>query len=312
MFLFLIPVPVLLAIFFTPFMSTLVRYRANYEPRNVQLDGENSQPIVDGYFSMLKRIYALEGWEGLYKGSLCWLCIQFLLYYLYSYLFLAVDYLVHAILPFRFASTLLFIARMLYSLAVGIPTSVVLYRAVCTPYVLPYFSPGIALSVLLSPTERRKPWKLYFTPGLLILHFVLNTPVKAIETSGTLVWHTVAGGHLALYLVAVLLTSVVLSPLPVMIIRLSLQRNHDYYDDSDPLISRPRTEGELAAHYGLRQYCNDSVIGLRDEDDPYTSLLDCFNRMLHEESWRVFYRAYWATFFGQIQWLLYPILYYKV
>jgi len=236
--------------------------------------------------------------------------------------------MVRSVLPFGVAATTLFIVRMLYSLAIGIPTSIILYRAVCTPYALPWFSPGTSLSVLLSPMERQKPWKLYFTPGLLILHFALNTPIKAIETSGTLVWHSVAKGNLALYLLAVLLTSVVLSPLPVMIIRLSLQRNHDYYGESDPLLNRPRTEAELAAQFGLRQYCQEDVIGyvllplfecfklmrcarrLRDEDDPYTSLFDCFNRMLHEESWRVFYRAYWATFFSQIQWLIVAIWYF--
>ncbi|KAK7461980.1 hypothetical protein VKT23_008412 [Stygiomarasmius scandens] len=306
----LLPIPILYAIFLTPFMSTLVRYRANYEPRNVYLDGGGSRPFINGYFAMMKRIYTLEGWAGLYRGSLCWLCFQFLSYYLYAILFSVIDYMVRSVLPFGVAATTLFIVRMLYSLAIGIPTSIILYRAVCTPYALPWFSPGTSLSVLLSPMERQKPWKLYFTPGLLILHFALNTPIKAIETSGTLVWHSVAKGNLALYLLAVLLTSVVLSPLPVMIIRLSLQRNHDYYGESDPLLNRPRTEAELAAQFGLRQYCQEDVIGLRDEDDPYTSLFDCFNRMLHEESWRVFYRAYWATFFSQIQWLIVAIWYF--
>ncbi|KAF5367075.1 hypothetical protein D9758_003916 [Tetrapyrgos nigripes] len=213
-------------------------------------------------------------------------------------------------LPFRIASPLLFVSRMLYILLLGIPSATILYRAICTPYVLPIFSPGVSLSVLLSPTERRKPWKLYLTPGLLVLHIALNTPIRAIETSGTLMWTNVAHGYLALYLLAVLLTSMALSPLPVMIIRLSLQRNHDYYDDGNPLSTEPKTEAEQAAAFNLSEFSKDEeVVGLRDEDDPYTSLYDCFKRMLNEESWRVFYRAYWATVFGQIQWLLPAILY---
>ncbi len=78
-----------------PFQGALVRLRANYLPKavsldNVMEDGEGSArrvfaefvqsqearatakigPVVPGILAMIRRTYRLEGWPGLYKGSL--------------------------------------------------------------------------------------------------------------------------------------------------------------------------------------------------------------------------------------------------
>ncbi|KAJ3762427.1 hypothetical protein EV360DRAFT_79331 [Lentinula raphanica] len=49
---------------------------------------------------------------------------------------------------------------------VSLPISIVTYRSITTPYKLPYLNAAKALCALSTPTERRRPWVLYLTPGL--------------------------------------------------------------------------------------------------------------------------------------------------
>lgn len=77
-----------------PFLGAVIRFRANYTPKGLQLDGEGglqpyAGPIINPYFGMLRRVKRLEvsrceilrmlvqcinsyldlqGWSGLYKG----------------------------------------------------------------------------------------------------------------------------------------------------------------------------------------------------------------------------------------------------
>ncbi|EEB97682.1 hypothetical protein MPER_02951 [Moniliophthora perniciosa FA553] len=56
-----------------PLTGVLVRFRANYNPKGLQLDAEggaqpHTGPIIQSYFGMMKRVYIIEGWNGLYKG----------------------------------------------------------------------------------------------------------------------------------------------------------------------------------------------------------------------------------------------------
>lgn len=53
------------ALITTPFLGTLVRYRANYNPRGLRLDAEGNPevhtgPIVNSYFAMFMRVKRLE------------------------------------------------------------------------------------------------------------------------------------------------------------------------------------------------------------------------------------------------------------
>ena len=56
----------------------------------------------------------------------------------------------------------------------------ILYRAVCTPHRLPWFKPMEALRIILTPYERRKPWVLYLTPGLLAARYVITLYLIAL------------------------------------------------------------------------------------------------------------------------------------
>ena len=45
-------------------------------------------------------------------------------------------------------------------------------RSVVIPYRLPWFRPIHSIKLLITPTERRQPWMLYLTPGLLMAQSV--------------------------------------------------------------------------------------------------------------------------------------------
>lgn len=67
---FVYAVSLLLAV---PLAGVLVRFRANYTPKGLQLDGEgglqpHTGPVINSYFAMFARVKRLEGWLGLYKG----------------------------------------------------------------------------------------------------------------------------------------------------------------------------------------------------------------------------------------------------
>ncbi len=55
-----------------PFKGSLIRLRANYNPRAVGFDGTDNTvgPRLTSLFGTMKRTYRLEGWYGLYKGKL--------------------------------------------------------------------------------------------------------------------------------------------------------------------------------------------------------------------------------------------------
>jgi hypothetical protein len=72
-----------------------------------------------------------------------------------------------------------FIYSVFYTL-LSLPALVITYRAIITPYRLPAFKPMLALRVLLTPTERRRPWVIYFTPGLLVAQVLQITYVVLV------------------------------------------------------------------------------------------------------------------------------------
>lgn len=55
---------------------------------------------------------------------------------------------------------------------VALPIVVITNRSTITPYRLHLFNPALALRILLTPTERRRPWRLYLTPGLFLSQFI--------------------------------------------------------------------------------------------------------------------------------------------
>lgn len=112
-------------------------------------------------------------------------------------------------------------------------------RSITTPYRLPYFNPIHSLRILLTPTERRKPWILYLTPGLLtaeLLHICFV--VIALRGLRHLLLPSLAQRDdsqpldlsprsLIVYLATSLFSTTVLCPLEVISTRLAVQRNYE-------------------------------------------------------------------------------------
>lgn len=112
-------------------------------------------------------------------------------------------------------------------------------RSITTPYRLPYFNPFHSLRVLLTPTELRKPWILYLTPGLLaaellhicyvvialraLRHLLLPTLSQRDDSQP----HDLSLRSLIVYLATSLFSTAILCPLEVISTRLAVQRNHE-------------------------------------------------------------------------------------
>lgn len=113
------------------------------------------------------------------------------------------------------------------------------YRSsITTPHKLPYLNPIKSLRILLTATERRRPYILYLTPGLMLaesLHVVYVTLilgplhrllVPMIAGPGGFAYPDISPIKLAVYFAVVVLSTGVLTPLEVIATRLAIQRNH--------------------------------------------------------------------------------------
>jgi len=110
--------------------------------------------------------------------------------------------------------------------------------AITTPHKLPYFNAIYSLRILLTPTERRRPWILYLTPGLLaaqiahiayvtlFLRLIRQLLVPELTNPGMPRRDEISVVKLVIFFIIALLSTVILTPLEVIAIRLSIQRNH--------------------------------------------------------------------------------------
>jgi len=104
---------------------------------------------------------------------------------------------------------------------------------------LGFFDLTKALRILLTPTERKNPWILYLTPGLLAAEMLhIGVVILILSPFHRLLVSTVAKSipnfdltdippwKIAIYVVIVALATVILAPLEVIATRLAIQRNH--------------------------------------------------------------------------------------
>lgn len=136
--------------------------------------------------------------------------------------------------------------------------------SVTTPYKLPYFAPRYSLRLLLTPTERRKPWLLYLTPGLLpaqliavtygalglrtLRHFLLPgyRPDADLPESFTLL-------RFGLYFIVVIVSTAILCPLEVIATKLAIQRNHASAEFNSVLQEEEGDTEETAEYAGTEE-----------------------------------------------------------
>lgn len=156
-----------------------------------------------------------------------------------------------------------------------------------------------SLRAIFTPYERKKPWTIWLTPGLITAVAIqgfwfiglrairthinpLNRPVNPTEPID------ISPLGVTLHILSALLSAAIVCPLSVIVIRLSIQRNHPAgeivaQDDSEFIV-----------------YSDEDVVRRRNEEDPYTGLGDCVRRIVTEEGRGTLFRAWWLTLLGQL------------
>lgn len=293
-----------------PLTGCLVRLRANYNPKGLQLDSEgevqpHTGPVITTLLAMVKRVYRIEGWPGLYKGLMPTLLSTAVMTIFLS-LVLGSKRPHHGSYRSPDTGVLGTLAYSTFMMFISLPTVILSYRAITTPHKLPYFGLMHSLRVLLTPTERRQPWILYLTPGLLaaqVLHItyivlILGTLrrllLPALSKPGVPAPEDYPLVRLGPFTVLVLLSTIILTPLEVIATRLAIQRNHAA-PEFNSVSQEEDGDAEEAAEFAGAE---EDVIGLRNEADPYLGLVDCAKRITDEEGWGSLYRAWWLTMLG--------------
>ncbi|KAG8788365.1 hypothetical protein FRC15_004645 [Serendipita sp. 397] len=300
-------------LFQLPFTGALIRFRANYTPKGLQLDSEGQAqpyvgPVVTNYFAMLRRIHRIESWPGFWKGY-----IPSAIHTVFVVIFVGI---IGASMSFKPGAHntvevqngfyLVLYAAFLSLLST--PFTVLINRAITTPHRLPWIG-WKSVQVLLTPYELHRPWMIYLAPGLLLtrtLHvswlvFVhrgvrrlllpsLNTDDLYNEEDPSTVIDRLPPFRLGLYLLFVAISAItVLTPLEVISTRLSVQRNHS---EAAGFGRVPQDEDTADLEYAGR---DEDVIALRPEDNPYEGLVHCGKSILQEEGPETLLRAWWVT-----------------
>ncbi|KAI0267145.1 mitochondrial carrier [Gloeopeniophorella convolvens] len=292
-----------------PLTGTLVRLRANYNPKGLQLDPEDgvqphTGPVINSFFSMFARVRRLEGWPGLMKGMMPTLIANVVLS-LYSAIALDAslsDPRNHGVYNAPTTSIGGTLSYSIFLMLVSLPAVIITYRTITTPYRLPYFRPFYSLRVLLTPTERRKPWILYLTPGLLIaellhifyvvigLRVVRHLLLPSLSNPDDSMVKDISVSRLIVYLAIALFSTAILCPLEVISTRLAVQRNHQ-----SPEFNSVAQEEVGDAEDSIGYSSDEDVIGLRSDMDPYLGFVDCAKRIIDEEGWPTLYRGWGIT-----------------
>ncbi|EGN99882.1 hypothetical protein SERLA73DRAFT_180152 [Serpula lacrymans var. lacrymans S7.3] len=295
-----------------PLSGALVRFRAHYNPKGLQLDSEggvqpHTGPVISSFFGMLKRVYRIEGWSGLYKGLMPTL-LSTLFIMVFLLVFLSDSNLRHGAYNVPSVGVLGTLSYSLFSMLISLPQVIVTDRAITTPHKLPFLQPIYSLRLLLTPTERRRPWLLYLTPGLLAaqvchiayvvlgLRSVRKLLLPQLSESGFPTANDISYVKLGIFSAIALLSTFVLTPLEVITTRLAIQRNHAAPEFNSVAQEEEGDAEEGAEYAGVEE----DVIGLRNERDPYIGLLDCAKRIIDEEGWAALYRAWWLTMLGSL------------
>ncbi|KAH9068238.1 mitochondrial carrier [Lactarius deliciosus] len=233
---------------------------------------------------MLSRVRRLEGWDGLMKGTVPGL-LSYVVHSLFSAIFLDASSSSpgnHGI--YNSPATNIWAHSYTASSCLS---------SIITPYQLPYSPPLCSLRVLLTPMERRKPWVLYLTPGLLaaeLLHityavvglrFLRHLLPPLLPRVVDSVPQGLSPRNLTIFLAISLFSTAILCPLEVISTRLAVQRNHESAEFNSVAQEKYSPDEDTEERYG-----------------PYLGLKDCAMKIIDEEGWRALYRGWWLTLFG--------------
>ncbi|KAL5523359.1 hypothetical protein ACEPAF_1626 [Sanghuangporus sanghuang] len=278
-----------------PISSTVIKYRANYAPRPIQLAEEGNQsqseatPKGDSFLGMLRRVYQLEGWRGFFKGSFP--ALIFVQYFLSLVLSATVYHAYSRI--FHPRGVLFTLVTGLFEVVIFLPLRILITRAITSPYTISWYNASSWLRLLLTSTERRHPRLLFVDSKLLtcgglilILNLFFKILLHQFQKPSRL--HAGVARSLAtfgIYLAVSLPKTLISTSLAVIFTRLCIQRNRsmDGVEGSDEDVP-------VDAIYSSKE---ENVVILRDDSDPYTGLVDCVKRIGAEEGYTTLIRAWW-------------------
>lgn len=132
-----------------------------------------------------------------------------------------------------------------------------------TPYRLPYFRPIYSLRILLTPTERRRPWILYLTPGLVTAQ-VLQIAYTVVVLHGLrrllLSADNFSPVKFGIYVAVEMASTAIICPLEVITTKLAIQRNHSTaeYNSVEQEVEDDAVEAPEYAEYSGQE---EDVIG---------------------------------------------------
>lgn len=162
--------------------------------------------------------------------------------------------------------------------------------AITTPHKLPYFQPMHSLRVLLTPTERRRPWTIFLTPGLMasealhityvvlglktIRHFLL----PGLSKDGVPTIEDFPPFQLSVYFAIVVFSTAILTPLEVISTRLAIQRNHAAPEYNSVVQEADGDAEEFVEYSGIEE----DVIGYAQYKLITSELLTCLPNSVFE------------------------------
>ncbi|KAJ7650140.1 mitochondrial carrier domain-containing protein [Roridomyces roridus] len=278
----------LLLLLNVPFNGVLVRYRASYHPKAAVDDGSVSPAPT--FIGLARRVWQKQGFGGLTRGFFPTLLAATLLTFFWP-LNEYKMYLSPSLCNSRGLLSAV-ISAPFYTLAI-----ITVYRAIVTPRTLDPLNARESLHVLFSAQERKRPWTLYQIPGLLpallghlvIRRFILDYARRRILPLWGRYESKEHAVRYACFTLAVLLATIVLAPLEVMTTRLVLQRTMETLPPPVQAVDGEKTVEPATVTIDS----DDIVVRL---NDPYSGIVDCFQKIRTEEGWPVLYRMWIVTF----------------
>lgn len=247
-----------------------------------------------GIYDTLLRTKRLEGWYGLYKGVVA----SFITSVLTSSV--AILLIGGGLIgggkqtddtDVKVAGGFMILLGTLILGVVNVPASIIVNRAIITPYRLPA-NVRESLRILLSPHELARPLRLFATPGMMtgvaLRCACLPLMIVARRVIAGSDLRAASFGGLLAFAVFQALSAAWITPIDVIVTKLSVQPNQG----GEVSVEDP--DGDTPE--GLRFAGTDEdVVGLRPTTDPYTGFRDAARKIVDEEGWQSLYRGWWWT-----------------
>ncbi|EIW80724.1 hypothetical protein CONPUDRAFT_73781 [Coniophora puteana RWD-64-598 SS2] len=257
--------------------SVLIRFRAHYDARSLQLSTEQdvqpiTGPVISSFFGLNQCMQKMEGVWGLFRGFIPSLTLQVanLIYILF---FLSEDDLRNGTLV-RWGGLARFSTSYLQPCCLFLKPSSLTGLLAALMLHIAYnvlFPRKLRIKLLSRMLSIQAPWStshLPFSAGRLVVWFLNGTNLIDISAN-----------TLILFNVEAFLTAVVLTPVEVKSVRLAIQRN-----DAGPKLDSSSQEEvidyEITVEYSGAE---EDVIELKVDREPYEGVIDCAKCIVTEE-----------------------------